>query len=143
MNADRLLTVLIRAGARIGRTPDGRVIVAGAPPELDQAIADHGPELALGVAGQRSGHRWATCTDCHRPALIATGKEQPCRQTVRCNGKLKAYATARPEPGLGVPCARPGCTLEAVHLTASHEPLCSPDFLHLALTLDHRRTPQP
>lgn len=139
MNVELLLGVIRRTGARVGISA-GHFVTTGAPAELAPAIAEHGPALALAVAGHGTGHRWAACTTCGRPALIATGNAQPCRQTVRCDGKLKAYATPRPDPGLGIACARPGCALPAAHLTAWHEPICSADLLHLAYALDHRRT---
>lgn len=129
--------VITRAGARLGLDRYGRLVTADLPEELRAAVEANADALALAVAGYASGHRWAACTTCGLPALISTGAEQPCRQTPRCKGKLKAYATARPEPGIGLPCARPGCTNEAQLITATHEPLCRPDFVHLAIRMEN------
>lgn len=138
-----LVEVITRAGARLGVDRSGHLVTAGLPGELRHAVEANADALALAVAGHGSGHRWARCSTCAEPALITTGQEQPCRQTPRCKGRLKAYATARPEPGNGLACARPGCTNEAQLLTAWHEPLCRPDFAHLALTLAHRTEHPP
>lgn len=133
MNADLMLDLLVRAGARVGRTTAGAIVLADAPAELIGPALELGPDLALAIAGRGSGHRWAACELCHRPALIATGKQQPCRQTPRCPGKLKALARTPVDEGLGLPCARPGCERAAVTITATLEALCLADFHHLAL----------
>lgn len=132
-----LVEILTRAGTRLG-IRSGRLVTAGVPPELQPTVDAYAEPLALAVAGRASGHRWAPCSTCGKAQLIATGRAQPCKLTVRCDGKLKAYATPKPQHGNGLPCARPGCTNEAQLLTATHEPLCRPDFVHLAYALGER-----
>lgn len=139
MNGSEMLEVLTRAGAHVARSHDGRVVALGLPPELRPLLDEHRTDLTLAIAGQSSGHRWASCTTCHRPQLIPTGSEQGCKLKPRCKGKLKAYAKARAVgeaielDGQPVPCARPGCDRPAVWRTAWHELVCSADFHHLAL----------
>lgn len=135
MNVDRLLDVLVRSGALVGRTRDGHVAALGLPAELASTVAALDVELALAVAGRGSGHRWARCPTCGAPQLIATGQGHGCQQTVKCKGHLKVLTKPKdPDPlAEGLDCARPGCDKPAHYLTAGHEPICHLDLLHLAI----------
>jgi hypothetical protein len=147
MIRSRAIDILLRSGARLGRTTTGTLVSNRVPPELAPLAAQLADDIALGVAGTRRirepgkpsiGHAWRRCPDCGREAL--TAKEKACYLTPKCKGRL--YTWHDPQPltlaGQPVPCARPGCERPATTLTAWHEPLCPSDFTHLALALEHQ-----
>lgn len=108
-------------------------------------------------------HRWRSCTDCRRSKLTAEAGGV-CALTVGCKGKttnprpaplgrdpilapvanllaLLGPQSARQARALALlRCCRPGCDAVAEHLTATLEPLCRPDFVHLAQAQE--QTPQ-
>lgn len=142
----RALDVLLRAGCRLGRDRQGRLVATNVPAELRPVIDQIAADLALGVAGhdrrKTFGHEWRRCNACGQEQIRPSAAgETGCRMTPGCDGKAVTYTDPPPLElaGQPVPCERPGCNRPASHLTATHEALCESDFTHLALANEHRR----